>query len=87
MSAPAAISASDAANSFIEQIAEPDQNGEKDKEKEKDSGDTTTPPNFWLGPINTGPVTFGKPIDDPVTSGSDAPGIGPVGTVDNGPSQ
>jgi hypothetical protein len=87
VSAPAAIAASDAANSFVDQITESDQNGEKEKDKDKDSADTTTPPNYWLGPINVGPVTFGKPIDDPVTSGSDAAGVGPIGTVDTGPSQ
>jgi hypothetical protein len=49
----------------------------------QDSGDSSSPPNFWLGPINVGPVTSGRPVDDPVTSGSDAVDTGPKGTVDN----
>jgi len=49
----------------------------------QDSQGSGSPPNFWLGPINTGPVTFGRPVDDPVTSGSDAVDTGPKGTVDN----
>ena len=45
-------------------------------DEDDDSADANSPPNFWLGPINTGPVSFDKPVDDPVTSGSDG--------VDNG---
>ena len=36
-----------------------------------DSGDANSPPNFWQGPINTGPLSDDKSVDDPVTSGSD----------------
>jgi hypothetical protein len=58
-------------------------NGNGGDDDDKDSGDANTPPNFWQGPINTGPVSFGKPVDDPVTSGGDA--TGDTGVVDNGP--
>jgi hypothetical protein len=33
--------------------------------------DPTSPPDFWQGPINTGLISGDRPIDDPVTSGSD----------------
>jgi hypothetical protein len=84
MAAPESISSQDHADDFVDQLMDeffssgPD-NGDQDE----DSGDADSPPNFWQGPINTGPVSFDKPIDDPVTSGSDAV-EGPSGTVDNG---
>jgi hypothetical protein len=75
--APAAIASIDEANSFVDEIVDSDQEGDKEKDK-KDSGDANAAPNFWLGLINTGPVSFEKPVDDPVTSGSDSFGLGPV---------
>jgi hypothetical protein len=54
---------------------------QEDQDQDQDSGDANAPPNFWLGLINTGPVSFDKPINTPVTSGSDAVDVG--GVVDN----
>jgi hypothetical protein len=58
-------------------------NQSSDQGDGQDSGDSSSPPNFWLGPINVGPVTSGKPVDDPVTSGGDSVDTGPKGIVDN----
>ena len=87
MSSPVAIGLEDDADEFVDRLMEqlfaPAQR--QRRAPDEDSADANSPPNFWLGPINTGPVSFGKPIDDPVTSGSDGIGDGPAGTVDNGP--
>jgi hypothetical protein len=87
MTGPTAIVAEDNADSFVDQVIDETLSGpaggSSEKDQDKDSGDSNSPPNFWLGPINTGPVSFGKRIDDPVTSGSDAVGNAPTGVVDN----
>ena len=58
--------------------------GSESDDQQQDSGDANPPPSFWQGPINTGPVSFDKPVDDPVTSGGD--GVVGDGVVDTGPS-
>jgi hypothetical protein len=84
MADPGAIAFEDHADEFVDQLIDDLLGGSGGSEgQDQDSGDSSSPPNFWLGPINTGPVTFGKPVDDPVTSGSDAVDTGPKGTVDN----
>jgi hypothetical protein len=88
MTSPDEIVVEDDANAFVDGVIDaalsgPSGGNGNDDQDKKDSGDSNSPPNFWLGPINTGPVSFGKPIDDPVTSGSDAVGNGPPGVVDN----
>ncbi len=89
MTAPTTITSQDHADDFVDKLMDEIAGGGSgpgnpgDDENEEDSGDANTPPNFWQGPINTGPVSFGKPVDDPVTSGSD--GVIGNGTVDNGP--
>jgi hypothetical protein len=71
MTDTAAIVEQDAAEDFIDDLFFfGTQSGDGDSE-ESDSDDATQPPDFWQGPINTGPVSFQQPIDDPVTSGSD----------------
>jgi hypothetical protein len=91
MSSPAVIASQDHADEFVDQLMEelfgPGESGSEEQDQDEDAAGADTPPNFWLGPINTGPVSFGKPVDDPVTSGSDGIGSGPAGTVDNGPGQ
>jgi hypothetical protein len=87
MAPPSEIAFEDHADAFVDQLMEELFSSGSDQDQDQDSGDATSAPNFWLGPINTGPVSFGKPVDDPVTSGSDSVGSGPVGTVDNGPTQ
>jgi hypothetical protein len=85
MTTPAAITLEDGADAFVDTVIDQLFNGSGNggsEDQDKDSADANTPPNFWLGPINVGPVSFGKQIDDPVTSGSDSAGEGPVGTVD-----
>jgi hypothetical protein len=57
--------------------------GADGEDQDDEPGDSNPPPNFWQGPINTGPVSFDKPVNDPVTSGGDA--AGETGTVDSGP--
>ncbi|HEX3423609.1 MAG TPA: hypothetical protein VHS33_09460 [Sphingomicrobium sp.] len=86
MTDPEAIAFEDHADQFVDQLIDDllgGSSGAEDQGQGEDSGDTSSPPTFWLGPINTGPVTFGKPVDDPVTSGSDSVDTGPKGTVDN----
>lgn len=86
MTNPGAIAFEDHADEFVDQLIDDllgGSGGSEGQGQDQDSGDSSSPPNFWLGPINTGPVTFGKPVDDPVTSGSDAVDTGPKGTVDN----
>ena len=58
--------------------------GTEGENQDEDSANADSPPNFWQGPINTGPVSFDKPVDDPVTSGGD--GFAGDGVVDTGPS-
>jgi hypothetical protein len=92
MSSPAVIASQDHADEFVDDLmdelfgATGSGSDEQDQDEDSTAADTT-PPNFWLGPINTGPVSFGKPVDDPVTSGSDGIGNAAGGTVDSGPSQ
>ena len=72
MGSTAAIVEQDAAENFVDAlfgVGDSGGDGEDD-----DSDDATQPPDFWQGPINTGPVSFDPPIDDPVTSGSDGAG-------------
>ncbi|HEX3677565.1 MAG TPA: hypothetical protein VHU79_09275 [Sphingomicrobium sp.] len=86
MTDPGAIAFEDHADEFVDQLIDDllgGSGGNEGEGQDQDSGDSSSPPNFWLGPINAGPVTFGKPVDDPVTSGSDAVDTGPKGTVDN----
>jgi hypothetical protein len=88
MTPPGTIGSQDHADEFVDELMDeltgagtgPGSDGE---DQDEDSGDADTPPNFWHGPINTGPVSFDKPVNDPVTSGSD--GVVENGTVDNGP--
>jgi hypothetical protein len=87
MTPPSEVALEDRSDAFVDQLMDELFNPEGDQDQDQDSEDANSPPNFWLGPINTGPVTFGKNVDDPVTSGSDSAGSGPVGTVDNGPTQ
>ena len=51
-----------------------DKSRSRDQGEDDEAEDATQPPDFWQGPINTGPVSFDPPIDDPVTSGSDGTG-------------
>jgi len=45
------------------------------EEEDSDDGeDSETKVDASVGLINTGPVSLDVPIDDPVTSGGDAPG-------------
>jgi hypothetical protein len=88
MTDPGAIAFEDHADQFVDQLIDeilggPGAGPGGGDDQNKDSADASSPPNFWLGPINTGPVSFGRPVDDPVTSGSDAVDTGPTGTVDN----
>jgi hypothetical protein len=73
------------ANDFVNLAIEQAQNNEQQQgssdDQDQDSGDANSPPNFWLGLINTGPVTFDKPINTPVTSGGADVDVG--GVVDN----
>jgi hypothetical protein len=89
MTPPEAIGSEDRADEFVDQLTdqlfETGGTGNEGEGDEEDSADSDTPPNFWQGPINTGPVSFDKPVDTPVTSGGDA--TGDSGVVDNGPSQ
>ncbi len=80
MTPPGAIAFEDSAQTFVDGLIEQffNHTGEGG-----DGGDTQSPPNFWLGPINVGPVSFSKQIDDPVTSGSDSSGDGSTGVVDS----
>ena len=87
MTPPSEVAFEDHADTFVDRLMDELFSVEGDDEQDQDSGDSNSPPNFWLGPINVGPVSSGKPVDDPVTSGSDSAGNGPVGTVDNGPTQ
>jgi hypothetical protein len=88
MTPPSEIAFEDHADEFVDRLMDELFTSDgQDPDQDQDSGDANSPPNFWLGPINTGPVSFGKLVDDPVTSGSDSAGNGPVGTVDNGPTQ
>jgi hypothetical protein len=88
MTPPGTIGSQDHADEFVDELMDeltgagtgPGSDGE---DQDEDSGDADTPPNFWQVPINTGPVSFDKPVNDPVTSGSD--GVVENGTVDNGP--
>ena len=83
MTPPAAITFEDDAQTFVDELIDEFFNGAGGAaDPDKDSADANSPPNFWLGPINVGPVSFGKQIDDPVTSGSDSAGDGGAGVVD-----
>ena len=90
MSPPTMVGSQDHADEFVDDLMNELTGGGigpgngNDEQSDEDSGDSNTPPNFWQGPINTGPVSFDKPVNDPVTSGGDA--TGDTGTVDNGPS-
>jgi len=72
----AAVVEQDAAENFLDQVFDfgPNGSGGGDEGDDGESDDATQPPDFWQGPINTGPVSFDPPIDDPVTSGSDGAG-------------
>jgi hypothetical protein len=86
MADPGAIAFEDHADQFVDQLIDDllgGPGGSEGEGQDQDSADSSSPPNFWLGPINTGPVSFGRPVDDPVTSGSDSVDTGPKGTVDN----
>jgi hypothetical protein len=89
MTPPQAIGSQDHADEFVDQLMDElvgggtGPGGGNDEQGEEEAGDSNPPPNFWQGPINTGPVSFDKPVNDPVTSGSD--GVVENGTVDNGP--
>lgn len=89
MTPPSEIAFEDHADEFVDRLMDELFNveGSQDPDQDEDSGDANSPPNLWLGPINVGPVSAGKLVDDPVTSGSDSAGSGLVGTVDNGPTQ
>jgi hypothetical protein len=65
----AAISEQDAAENFLDELF--DLGAGAGGDEDSGSDDSSSPPDFWQGPINTGPVSFDPPIDDPVTSGSD----------------
>ena len=83
MTTPAAITFEDGAETFVDTLIDQFFNGAgSGADPDKDSADANSPPNFWLGPINVGPVSYGKQIDDPVTSGSDSAGQGTGGVVD-----
>ena len=84
MSSPEHITFEDYADQFVDGLMDELFNGSG---QAADSADANAAPDLWLGPINTGPLSFDKVIDEPVTSGSDTAGSGPVGTVDSGPSQ
>ena len=64
MSSPVAIGSQDHADEFVDQLMEalfaPADNGSEEQDQDEDSADANTPPNFWLGPINTGPVSLRK---------------------------
>jgi hypothetical protein len=90
MTPPSAVGSEDQSDEFVDKLT--DQLFESgapgtgsDSDEDEDSGKSDAPPNFWQGPINTGPVSFDKPVDTPVTSGGDA--TGDTGVVDTGPSQ
>jgi hypothetical protein len=72
----AAIVQQDAAEEFLDELFDFGPNGSAggDQGEDDEADDATQPPDFWQGPINTGPVSFDPPIDDPVTSGSDGTG-------------
>jgi hypothetical protein len=93
MTNPGSIVVADNADQFVDELMDelfgagangtgPGSSGGEDQDE--DSGDSNPPPSFWQGPINTGPVSFDRPVDDPVTSGGD--GVAGDGVVDTGPS-
>ncbi len=79
MDEPATIAFEDDADAYVDWLTDLLFGSDTDSE-EDENADADFPPNSWQGPINTGPVSFGQPIDDPVTSGSD-------GVTGNGPGE
>jgi hypothetical protein len=54
-----------------------DSSDDESSDDDEDSGDdSSTNVDASVGLINTGPVSIEPPIEEPVTSGSDAPGGG-----------
>jgi hypothetical protein len=72
MTEPGSIAEEDDPHEFLDQLMNElfGEGGAGDQD-DQDSGDANSPPNFWQGPINTGPLSSDKSVDDPVTSGSD----------------
>ncbi|HVU30968.1 MAG TPA: hypothetical protein VHE36_11280 [Sphingomicrobium sp.] len=71
MTDPKAIAEKDDPHEFLDQLVDELLGEGGSEDQDEDSGDANSPPNFWLGPINTGPLSNDKSVDDPVTSGSD----------------
>ena len=80
MTNTAAIVKQDSADDFLDELFyffELNGGGVGPGGGDEESDDATSAPDFWQGPINTGPVSSEKTIDDPVTSGSDGAADGP----------
>jgi hypothetical protein len=74
MTEPSSIADEDDPHEYLDQLMDQlfaDGGSGGPEGQDQDSGDANSPPNFWQGPINTGPLSDDKSVDDPVTSGSD----------------
>jgi len=87
MTEPKAIASEDDADAFVEQLFDQLFGEDSEGDEDEDSGDANSPPTFWQGPINTGPLSDDKSIDDPVTSGSDNVDQDASGVVDKAVDQ
>jgi hypothetical protein len=65
-----------AAQELAQELAQTDAaDSEATEETEEESKDSKARVDASIGLINTGPVSLELTIDDPVTSGSDGPGL------------
>ena len=82
MSNPQSIAEEDDPQAYTDQLMDELFSEGGPEDQDQDSGDANSPPTFWQGPINTGPLSTDRSVDDPVTSGSDYVDQDASGVVD-----
>ena len=82
MTNPQSIAEEDDPHEYLDQLMDELLSEGGPGDQDQDSGDANSPPSFWQGPINTGPLLDDKSVDDPVTSGSDNVDQDASGVVD-----